>query len=75
VLGSEADEVAQRHEDIQDELGELQDAIVAARYLERISRAAGGSAGFGIGLLWRAQQDHAEQIRARVPDLAGRGGG
>ena len=70
VLGADAADLAQRHKDVQDELGKLQDAIVAADYLERITARAAGRAGFGIGLLWREQQDRAEHVRAHVGELA-----
>jgi CHAD domain-containing protein len=70
VLGAEADELATRHKDVQDELGALQDAVVTAAYLERITPAAAGRAGAGIGMLWRAQQEQAEQVRGRVGELA-----
>jgi CHAD domain-containing protein len=70
VLGAEADELATRHKDVQDELGALQDAVVTAAYLERITPAAAGRAGAGIGMLWRAQQEKAEQVRGRVGELA-----
>jgi CHAD domain-containing protein len=70
VLGAHAAELALRHKNVQDELGRLQDAIVAAGYLERITARAGGRAGFGIGLLWREQQDTAERVRGRISALA-----
>jgi CHAD domain-containing protein len=70
VLGAKADELARRHKQIQDELGTLQDAIVAAAYLEQITSRAAGRAGFGLGVLWRAEQDRAERLRSRVGDLA-----
>jgi CHAD domain-containing protein len=69
VLGAEAEEVAARHEAVQDRLGELQDAIIAADYLERITPRAAGRAGFGLGVLWCGQHDRARQVRTTVPDL------
>lgn len=70
TLRGEAKSAARRHKNVQDTLGELQDAIVAATYLERITSRAAGRAGFGLGLLWRAQQDRAEQVRLRIGGLA-----
>jgi CHAD domain-containing protein len=68
VLGPKAEQLAERHKAIQDELGELQDAVVAAAYLERIATRATGRAGFGIGVLWRGEQDRAEGVRRHVGD-------
>lgn len=70
ALGAKAEAVAKRHQEVQDGLGELQDAIVASTYLERITSRAAGRAGFGIGLLWHEQQKNAEQVRRRVGKLA-----
>lgn len=69
VLGAKVERVAKRHEDVQDELGVLQDAIVASAYLERITPRAGGRAGFGIGLLWRDQQERAASVRGCLGDI------
>lgn len=70
TLGEKAADLAARHEDVQDELGELQDAVVAARYLERAGDRADGPAGFGLGVLWQRELERAEQVRRSVPELA-----
>lgn len=66
ALGEPAESLAARHENVQDELGELQDAIVAARYLERISDFAEGPAGFGLGVLWQRELDRADGVRDKI---------
>lgn len=70
VTGAKTEQLALQHKEVQDQLGKLQDAIVAAAYLERITARAAGLAGFGIGLLWHAEQDRAEAIRRSVGELA-----
>ena len=70
ALGEKAERLAELQEDVQDRLGELQDAVVAAAYLERITSRAAGPAGFGLGLLWRGEQERAARGRRSVPDLA-----
>jgi CHAD domain-containing protein len=68
ALGNQAADRAGRQEDVQDELGELQDAIVAAGYLKRISDFADGPAGFGLGVLWQGELDRAERVRAKLAE-------
>ncbi|HLY33452.1 MAG TPA: CYTH and CHAD domain-containing protein [Jatrophihabitantaceae bacterium] len=62
VLGKTARREVKRGKQLQDELGELQDAIVASHYLLGLANADGEIA-FGLGVLWSIEQKRAAQAR------------
>ena len=63
ALGAKANRRVKAYKRVQDGLGELQDAVVAAVYLQRIAGTAPEDAGFGLGVLWCAERDRAERAR------------
>jgi CHAD domain-containing protein len=72
VLGKKADRLADEQHHVQNKLGDLQDAVVAARYIERVTPRAAGRSGFGLALLWLGEQRRADRARRKLPKLAKR---
>jgi CHAD domain-containing protein len=68
VLGKQARGLVRRLKALQDELGELQDSVVAADFLRLTGAQAGttpGENGFTFGILW-AQEQEAARIALRT---------
>jgi CHAD domain-containing protein len=72
TLGKQAERIADEQRRVQNKLGHLQDAVVAAGHIERITPRAAGRSGFGLGLLWSGEQDRADKTRRSLPNLAKR---
>jgi CHAD domain-containing protein len=72
VLGKSAAATVERYKELQDGLGDHNDAVVAADLLLRLGRAAGAhhANGFTFGLLYQRQLDAAATSRAELPRLA-----
>lgn len=69
VLGKAAKRLVARDKRLQDELGELQDAVVAGQFLRRAGAEIGvrpGENGFTIGVLWQLEQERAQRERERA---------
>lgn len=69
VLGKAAKRLVTRDKRLQDELGELQDAVVAAAFLRRAGAEIGvrpGENGFTVGVLWQLEQERAQRERERA---------
>ena len=69
VLGKAARRLVARDKRLQDELGELQDAVVAGQFLRRAGAEIGvrpGENGFTIGVLWQLEQERAQRERERA---------
>jgi CHAD domain-containing protein len=62
VLGKRARRMVKRNKRLQDELGALQDAIVASHYVIGLANVDGQVA-FGLGALWQAEQARADRAR------------
>jgi CHAD domain-containing protein len=62
VLGKQARRMVKRNKRLQDELGALQDAIVASHYVIGLANVDGQVA-FGLGALWQAEQARADRAR------------
>ena len=62
---------AERHEDVQEVLGEHQDSVVAEELLRRLGAAAAGAGenGFAFGVLWEAERQAARRARKRAGRL------
>lgn len=63
VVGKRATATAGRAKQLQQRLGDYQDCVVAADFLQRIGNDADGAAGFGCGVLWTYEQQRAERAR------------
>jgi CHAD domain-containing protein len=64
VFGKDAKSLAQRAEEVQELLGEHQDAAIAATVLRRLATAPrAGASGFTLGLLYAAQERAIESTR------------
>jgi CHAD domain-containing protein len=73
VFGRPAEEVVKRTVDVQDLLGEHQDAVVAAALVQdALKRSFGGWTGetaFALGMFVRRDAERAAEIRAEFPDV------
>jgi len=73
IFGRAAKNLARQAEDVQELLGEHQDAVVAAEVLHRLAvTPRSGSFAFTLGLLYRRQEETLARTRAEFPGLWGR---
>lgn len=66
AAGKHGTDLARRAKALQTDLGDHQDCIVAAQFLERITADATGRAAFGCGVLWLHEQDRADAALRRA---------
>jgi CHAD domain-containing protein len=74
AVGDDAKEFAERVAELQDVLGEHQDAVVAARWLHDHVPRADGEAGFVAGQLAMMEEAAAEESRQQWPEAWARAG-
>jgi CHAD domain-containing protein len=65
ALGRKARKVARRHEELQKSLGDRQDAVLAAAFLQRLGMAAHADV-FTLGVLYQRELAAKAQVRASV---------
>lgn len=66
AAGKHRSDIVRRAKALQRRLGDHQDCIVAAEFLERVGVEATGAAAFGCGVLWGREQRRAERLAAKV---------
>jgi CHAD domain-containing protein len=74
VLGRQARNLVKRLKHLQDELGDLQDAVVAAQLLREAGARAGtvpGENGFTFGILWQREQEAVRMAVRSAPKNLG----
>lgn len=65
VAGKPVRKAAKRAKRIQQQLGDHQDAVVAAAFLQRVAATADGAVAFGCGVLWSREAARVEKLRRR----------
>ncbi|WP_375490375.1 CHAD domain-containing protein [uncultured Jatrophihabitans sp.] len=74
VLGKQARNLVKRLKSLQDELGDLQDSVVATEFLRLAGARAGttpGENGFTFGILWAQEQEAARMAVRSAPKRLG----
>lgn len=74
ALGKSARKQVKKHKRVQNQLGALQDAVVASAYLRNLAASVPDDADsrvvFAVGVLWQREQQRMSDARAAARDLA-----